>query len=51
MSFDGIRLKWGGDLNDSKQVVHEVLGLGGKWSLGGRSKKFTSSNADLCVTW
>ena len=37
MSFDGIRLKWRGDLNNLKQVIHEVLGLEGKCRAVGRS--------------
>jgi hypothetical protein len=52
MSYDGVRLKWTGDLTNLKRIVREVWGLEGKWSSpGGQSEKFSSTNSDLVVTW
>ena len=35
-----------------KRIVREVWGLEGKWSSpGGQSKKFSSTNSDLVLTW
>ena len=52
MSHDGVRLKWTGDLLELKRIVRELWGLEGKWSSpGGQSKKFSSTNSDLVLTW
>ena len=52
MSYDGVRLKWLDDLENIKRIVCQVWGLEGKWSSpGGQTKKFTSTNADLVLTW
>lgn len=52
MSYDGRRLKWVSGLDSLKKIIHESLGLQGKWSSpGGGSKKFTSTNANLSITW
>ena len=45
-------MKWCNDLDSLKAFVAEVLDLNGKWcSPGGGSKRFTSSNAELTLTW
>lgn len=50
--YEGTRLKWCNDLDSLKAFVAEVLDLNGKWcSPGGGSKRFTSSNAELTLTW
>jgi hypothetical protein len=50
--YEGRRLKWCNDLDSLKAFVAEVLDLNGKWcSPGGGSKRFTSSNAELTLTW
>ena len=42
----------GGRYGSLKQITSDVFGLEGKWtSPGGQSKRFTSSNADLTLTW
>jgi hypothetical protein len=52
MFYDGVRLKWLDDLENVKRIVCQVWGLEGKWSSpGGQTKKCTSTNADLVLTW
>lgn len=47
MSYDGRRLKWVSGLDSLKKIIHESLGLQGKWSSpGGGSKKFTSTKCE-----
>ena len=52
MFYDSTRLKWAGDFESSKKIMSDVFSFQGKWtSPGGISKKFTSSNAELSLTW
>jgi hypothetical protein len=52
MFYDGVRLKWLDHLENVKRIVCQVWGHEGKWSSpGGQTKKFTSTNADLLLTW
>ena len=52
MVYNGKRLEWTNDFASLKKIITESIGLKGKWSSpGGSSKKFTSLNAELSLTW
>ena len=50
--YDGKRMKWVNTFESLKKYIKETIGIRGKWtSPGGNSKKFSSSNLDMTVTW
>lgn len=52
LSYDGKRVKWLNDFELLKTFIANVVKEPGKWtSPGGKSKKFTSSLANLTMTW
>lgn len=52
LSYDGKRVKWTSSFESLKKFVEDIIKEPGKWSSpGGTSRKFTSPNSDLSITW